>query len=545
MPRRRRKGGIFTRRRIRRAMRPNRDKGIIVDIAKAVEAGLYSATGAGVFKPSPGSSALQVSSKRQGRTRLDETPAIPAVTRQAEALGQGHVISASQLKSPAAIKADGKLLHSGALAYAGSHHGGDGGSTSKVNFVKREIVNIEITDSTNLSVSSTVVNPGNSVTHPWLSGIANKFEKFVYHNMTIRYVPTCAATETGMVCVAFEPDPTDTNPESIQQMAAFQESYLGAVWAPGSFKLGPQSLDAKWINAKFVDSTGSLDFSKALGKILVAVEGGSGAGTTLGWVEIAYDVMLATPQFHEHSTGYSHRWATGGAANAYLDGTTAGRSDNLEDRGFEFTGTRIYAPFGYAGHFMVLLNLSASTSIGSLPAPSAGGDGSTLHANFLDSTGSWVAYRRALSGSGSAAFIATDWHLSGVGSATRPYLNIGSLGLITGTLYMNLFVMELPTDHTYTGKVAMPLGASYEDMARYGPEVVYRALGLEMPTKALRPDFTRAAIAMGRPVDAKTSLESSPTDTATADPDTSEYVHFPRFCPITGSPVPTPNSKGA
>lgn len=55
------------------------------------------------------------------------------------------------------------------------------------------------------------VNAANANIFPWLSSLAPSFEKYTINSMHLEYVPQCGTTTAGVVYLAFDYDPTDTN----------------------------------------------------------------------------------------------------------------------------------------------------------------------------------------------------------------------------------------------------------------------------------------------------------------------------------------------
>lgn len=53
------------------------------------------------------------------------------------------------------------------------------------------------------------VNAGNQYLMPWLSSIANGYEKFKINSMSLEYCSTCSATAEGYVVIAYDTDPAD------------------------------------------------------------------------------------------------------------------------------------------------------------------------------------------------------------------------------------------------------------------------------------------------------------------------------------------------
>lgn len=82
--------------------------------------------------------------------------------------------------------------------------------------------------SVNFESNSFTINPQNSNTFAWLSGIASNFEKYYFRWIKVRYIPRTGTTTEGTVLIAPEYDVNDPAPSS--EAALF--SMVGAREAP-------------------------------------------------------------------------------------------------------------------------------------------------------------------------------------------------------------------------------------------------------------------------------------------------------------------------
>lgn len=68
-------------------------------------------------------------------------------------------------------------------------------------------------------VGTYAVNPGLSATFPWLSSLANSFDKYRIHDLVIEFVPGNNVLATGNVMLSFDPNPSDSAPSTAVNMS--------------------------------------------------------------------------------------------------------------------------------------------------------------------------------------------------------------------------------------------------------------------------------------------------------------------------------------
>jgi len=151
---------------------------------------------------------------------------------------------------------------------------------------------------------SYVVNPGMAGTFPWLSSLANLYEKYKFRKLKIHYMPCCASTQIGQLCFAADWDVNDIDPDSMEEMGAWQDHMTTNCWAPCSVDLFPTLNDRKPEHFTRPGTPYSLDFDLTnydTCKLWVATTGVGAA--VIGSFEIEYTIELFVHQLEHTESG--------------------------------------------------------------------------------------------------------------------------------------------------------------------------------------------------------------------------------------------------
>lgn len=95
------------------------------------------------------------------------------------------------------------------------------------------------------------INPGDGAIFPWLSGIAARFEKYQFSDITIHYRPSCPTTTPGGLALVANYDPADSVPVSRSELFNLESVVRAAVYDEMELKLKKASL-AGW---RYIRST--------------------------------------------------------------------------------------------------------------------------------------------------------------------------------------------------------------------------------------------------------------------------------------------------
>jgi len=136
------------------------------------------------------------------------------------------------------------------------------------------------------------LNPAKDV-FPWCSGIAQRFENYRYKSLTVHYIPYAAATESGQVKLAFDPDGTDSvDALTMEYMSQFKNFVEGPIYQRLSLNIKKESLSK--FKRYYTSDTGDNKRETDVGLLYVATAGVNTAGNK-GEVWIEYDVELFDP----------------------------------------------------------------------------------------------------------------------------------------------------------------------------------------------------------------------------------------------------------
>nr|WRQ65397.1 structural protein [Tolivirales sp.] len=188
------------------------------------------------------------------------------------------------------------------LPVVGSHPSSFSKSTRTMTVKRCEVVSaIQSTATTyaltsSLTPSDCLIHPGNERLFPWLSGIADSYEKYRFDKLVFRLISANPSTASGMVYLAVDTDPTDPQPTSISELMSNAYSASGTVWNNVALVVDCNSLNSglpfRFTRARGSDNTIEPRTAYA-GQILVAGSGTTGATFNL---EVDYAITLAIEQ---------------------------------------------------------------------------------------------------------------------------------------------------------------------------------------------------------------------------------------------------------
>lgn len=150
--------------------------------------------------------------------------------------------------------------------------------------------------STSLTPVEALVNPGNPKLFPWLSGVADLYEKYRFTRMTFRLVSANPSTSAGIVYLAFDTDPIDPVPTTMQEMMANQMATTATVWETVDLRLDMarvnSGMDWRYTKARVGDLSRE-PRTTYIGQLFIGSAGTYGAIFNL---EIDYEVEFSVEQ---------------------------------------------------------------------------------------------------------------------------------------------------------------------------------------------------------------------------------------------------------
>lgn len=186
----------------------------------------------------------------------------------------------------------------------------------------REFI-FDITSSADFSVARfAAINPGSPNMFPWLSGIANNYESYIFNSLIFRYENSCNTVTAGTVILAIDYDPDDVAPTSKQQVLAYRGSVRSSAWSHSEHRSLREDLSKRksyFVRRGALPANAERD-TYDVGTLAVCTQGTDGA-LPIGELYVEYEVKLMTPQLGDISIGQSlYARLTGSTlANAFLN----------------------------------------------------------------------------------------------------------------------------------------------------------------------------------------------------------------------------------
>jgi hypothetical protein len=83
-------------------------------------------------------------------------------------------------------------------------------------------------------IDGAILNPGLPLSFPWLSGLANNYQKFKFHYLRYFYSSAVSTSTAGSAFLELQYDYLDAPPGSLVSVAASDTSSIGPVWFGGT-----------------------------------------------------------------------------------------------------------------------------------------------------------------------------------------------------------------------------------------------------------------------------------------------------------------------
>lgn len=170
-----------------------------------------------------------------------------------------------------------------------------GNTLGSITIRHRELLGTLSPNSSVWGVESTiltgVVNPGNTVMFPWLSTIAQNYDKYKFLALSFEYVPSCSTTTEGRVIMSIDTDMDDSAPGSYAEHMSMIHAVSTSPWMPVALKHHNLSKTPKFVRSGYAPTTyPAIDFE---GRFWLSDNGFTGA---TGDMFVDYVVVLSEPQ---------------------------------------------------------------------------------------------------------------------------------------------------------------------------------------------------------------------------------------------------------
>lgn len=174
------------------------------------------------------------------------------------------------------------------------------------------------------AVVSYPLNPGVAAIFPWLSTIAQRYEKYRFRQLSFDYHTRAATSQVGTVGMVFDFDALDPAPSSQMQALTYQDKVADSPWKDMCLRVDLAQGDRMPVRyTRAGQPSGSYDIKTYdLGNLHIFVDGVA-ASTNLGLLEVNYSVDLFTPQVQDPVGGLLYNDAGANATHVLGTATTA------------------------------------------------------------------------------------------------------------------------------------------------------------------------------------------------------------------------------
>jgi len=238
-----------------------------------------------------------------------------------------------------------------------------------------------ILGSTSFTVQqSYAVNPGQSATFPWLSGIANRFESYSFDSLSFEFKTKTATTATGDVILTVDYDASDAAPTDSIQAEAYDETTSGAPWQNVTHICKRGNLQKMKMNFVRGDSQPSSTDIKMydIGNLFVCTENQASAAL-VGYLYVSYTVRFFTPQLRSNDIGVVGGLVTGATSMTAANPFGTGASVDSYSRGIQVNGASRFT-FVNPGTYTMTFNLT-----GTVISAMSKSNGSGLYSSVVQS----------------------------------------------------------------------------------------------------------------------------------------------------------------
>jgi hypothetical protein len=288
----------------------------------------------------------------------------------------------------------------------------------------------EVAGSTNFAPNQYPMNPGISTTFPWLSGVAQRFDKYRFRKLDFKYETQTSTATVGTVMLVPDYNAADPAPANKAVALAYEDSARGEAWTKFSSTMARENLNAlPQYNIRVGPLPANLDIKTYdVGNMWLCLSGEAG-NAVIGELWVEYEVELIAP-----SLG-SSTYAVPGQAQALISSvapTTAAIYGTPASTGSTLvTVAGNVLTFLTPGLYLVDYFLNGTLAVGVSNVVSAGAAFDTKYFNS-------VGYAQTINN-------ATSWSQSSIIYVTQASATLTTAITITAGSYMNCFVSSLPS----------------------------------------------------------------------------------------------------
>lgn len=218
----------------------------------------------------------------------------------------------------------------------------------------------DLSSSSGFSVGWFGINPGDEDTFPWLSQVAQRFEKYHFTSLEFEYRSRSSTSQTGSIILMIDYDASDDIPVDKQEMLA-TTSVDAAPWMHFSLKADAFDLHnmGNYLfvrsKAQYADIAGEINVYDA-GSFYVAHKDNNVSFPNLGELWVHYDVLFCVPQINSVvEMGYSRLGTlVNSKSHPFTNGTgTQTIQQAILDPFVDQLGSSDRIRFSQLGHYLV------------------------------------------------------------------------------------------------------------------------------------------------------------------------------------------------
>jgi len=148
-------------------------------------------------------------------------------------------------------------------------------------------------------IQSFQAQPGSTLMFPWLSALAGNFQSYSFRKLVFHYKPSCPTSTAGIVALAFDPDPSNSAPSTLQSLSAMRERVTGSAWTSLTLVVPPKALSALSGRKMIRTDSQAIPLSSRPQFDCGTFHAYAGSGSVLplcGLLYVSYSVELFVPQ---------------------------------------------------------------------------------------------------------------------------------------------------------------------------------------------------------------------------------------------------------
>lgn len=218
----------------------------------------------------------------------------------------------------------------------------------------------DVAGSVDFAVGKFPVQPGIATLFAWLASQAVNYNEYRFTNLRFRFETEKAATLSGKVMLAFNPDAADGAPASKQEMLEFENKASDVLWKEFMLNVPVRPTEALG-NKRYVRTgalSSNLDIKNYdLGNLWVATQGMADT-TAVGELFVEYTVELSSPIVSAAALAYATTATQLG--NSPTSSSFFGSSTKPDSGGLDYATATNTITFNRVGKYALVASISGT-----------------------------------------------------------------------------------------------------------------------------------------------------------------------------------------